>query len=201
VSVTIADRSGYIIDRHGVNGEIAPHRVNYRANLWLLREAGVTEVIALNTVGGIDPRFIPGSVVIPDQIIDYTWGRESSYEDPTVAECHPEFTMPFDSSLRVAILSAAGSAGLSAHNGAVYGVTQGPRLETAAEIDRLERDGCDIVGMTAMPEAILARELGLRYAMVCGVVNYAAGSSICRATPGLPAGDANHIILGVWPLG
>ena len=174
-SLKIAGHTAIVVERHGVTGTIAPHRVNYRANLWILREAGVSAVVAVNTVGGIGRGFVPGSLVIPDQIVDYTWGREQSYEDPAIARPHLEFTEPFDSALRDELLSAASSARVNVVDGAVYGVTQGPRLETIAEIDRMERDGCGLVGMTAMPEAILAHELGLRYAMLCGVVNHAAG--------------------------
>lgn len=164
--------------RHGDAGEIPPHRVNYRANIQLFADAGVEWLVALNAVGAIDPALAPASLVLPEQLIDYTWGREQSYFDG--AGDYNEFidfTYPYDAYLRDDLEKAAATAGVSCHAGGIYGVTQGPRLETAAEIDRFERDGCSIVGMTAMPEAALARERGLRYAGVAVVVNPAAGRS------------------------
>ncbi|MDP2326101.1 MAG: S-methyl-5'-thioinosine phosphorylase [Gammaproteobacteria bacterium] len=173
-----------VLSRHGVAGTsaIAPHRVNYRANLWALREAGVDHVLGINTVGGITQATAPGRLVIPDQLIDYTWGREHTYTgDSRFPLRHVEFTEPFSAPLRDKLLVVARGLGLDVLSEATYGVTQGPRLESAAEIDRLERDGCHVVGMTAMPEAGLARELKLSYAICCVVVNRAAG----RAPPGL----------------
>jgi 5'-methylthioinosine phosphorylase len=162
--------------RHGAHHGIAPHLVNYRANLWSLREAGARRVIAVNAVGGIGDEYPPGRLVVPHQLIDYTWGRAHSYSDGAGGELqHVDFTHPYSDALRDALLAAAARAGLPAADGAVYGVTQGPRLETAAEIDRLARDGCDIVGMTGMPEAGLAREIALEYACCAVVVNRAAG--------------------------
>jgi purine nucleoside phosphorylase len=173
-----------VLARHGVAGvsAIAPHRVNYRANLWALREARVEHVLGINTVGGITPATTPGRLVIPDQLIDYTWGREHTYAgDSRFPLRHVEFTAPFSAPLRDKLLATASSLGLDVMSRVTYGVTQGPRLESAAEIDRLERDGCHVVGMTAMPEAGLARELEMSYAICCVVVNRAAG----RAPPGL----------------
>ena len=172
------------IARHGPPGEpaIAPHKVNYRANLWALHELGVEHVLGINAVGGITAEATPGRLVIPDQLIDYTWGREHTFTgDSRFALAHVEFTTPFSAHLRSLLLAAAGSSGLDVLPAGTYGATQGPRLETAAEIDRLERDGCQVVGMTAMPEAGLARELNLSYAICCTVVNRAAG----RAPPGV----------------
>lgn len=164
--------------RHGADGTLPPHKVNYRANIQLLRDAGVDWVVASNVVGGIAPDAVPGSVVIPHQLIDYSWGREHSFYDGTSGELeHVDMTAPFDGVLREHLLDAATRAGIDCVASGVYGVTQGPRLETPAEIDRLERDGCTIVGMTAMPEAGLAREAGLPYASCCPVVNAAAGRS------------------------
>jgi 5'-methylthioinosine phosphorylase len=169
--------------RHGDPHRWLPHEINYRANLWQLRRAGATAVLGLNTVGAIDPALRPGSLVSPDQLIDYTWGRAASFAGhPDVAQPHVEFTTPFAAGLRARLAAAASEADLDLTAGGVYGVTQGPRLETAAEIDRLARDGCTVVGMTAMPEAVLARELGLPYALLCLVVNPAAG----RGHPGDP---------------
>lgn len=172
------DHELYILPRHGWPGTpgIAPHRVNYRANVWVLRELGVDHVVGLNAVGGISPALKPGTLALPHQLIDYTWGREHSYAgEAGRALEHVDFTEPFCPRLRGLLAEAARRAGLALHRSGVYGVTQGPRLETAAEIDRLERDGCTLVGMTAMPEAALARELSMSYAIVCLVVNQAAG--------------------------
>jgi 5'-methylthioinosine phosphorylase len=166
----------YFLQRHGVDGNIPPHRINYRANLWALRECGVSAVVALNTVGGISAEAQSGSLVFPDQLVDYTWGRAHSYSEGGDTELqHIEFSNPFSPELVQELITAAKDSGLSCLSEGTYAVTQGPRLETAAEIDRLERDGCHIVGMTAMPEAGLARELNLPYASCSIVVNVAAG--------------------------
>jgi purine nucleoside phosphorylase len=163
------------IARHGETQTIPPHAVNYRANLWSLHQHGVRRCLAINSVGAIDPGFEPGTLAIPDQLIDYTWGREHSFYDGSSDELeHVEFTEPLDPELRGRIAAAAQAIDCSVRAG-VYGVTQGPRLETAAEIDRLARDGCAMVGMTAMPEAALARELGIAYAVCAVAVNHAAG--------------------------
>ena len=162
--------------RHGKAHSLTPHSVNYRANMWALQSLGVTRVIGVNAVGGINACMGPEVIVIPDQIIDYTWGRQSSFSKEGDV-IHADFTYPYTEALRQQLLQAAKSASVSVSNGGVYGATQGPRLETAAEINRLEKDGCDIVGMTAMPEAILARELDIQYANVSLVVNMAAGRS------------------------
>ena len=172
-----AGRPVYFLHRHGGHGKpIPPHRVNYRANLWALRELGVTTIIAANAVGAINPQMRPGRLVIPDQLIDYTWGREHTFDDGSSGELlHVDFTEPFDRSLRARLLQAAAEARVPHLDGAVVAVVQGPRLETASEVRRLAADGCDLVGMTSMPEAALARELDLAYASVCMVVNMAAG--------------------------
>ncbi len=164
------------VARHGSGAGIAPHRVNYRANVWALRQRRVTAIIGLNAVGGITPGAWPGRVVLPHQLVDYTWGRDHTFCDGTREPLrHIEFDPPFTATLRRQLAAAAGRSGTDMLDGATYGVTQGPRLETAAEIDRLAADGCDIVGMTAMPEAALAREAGLSYAICAVVVNRAAG--------------------------
>ena len=151
-----------------------PHEINYRANLWRLRELDVQAVVAVLTVGGIAAELANGDFVLPRQIIDYTWGRAHTYSSGANL-FHADFSAPFTPWLRSKLMEAARSAGAAFHDGGVYGCTQGPRLETAAEIDRMERDGCTVVGMTAMPEAGLARELRLPYAGLCMVVNPAAG--------------------------
>lgn len=166
----------YFLHRHGSPNTIPPHLINYRANLWALQSLGVNEIVAINAVGGIAPVMRPGRLVIPDQLIDYTWGREHSFDDGSSGALqHIDFTEPYDGDLRASLVSVAGYAGIVCEASAVHGVTQGPRLETAAEIRRMARDGCDVVGMTGMPEAALARELGIAYAAVCMVVNPAAG--------------------------
>ena len=172
----ICSQPAVFIARHGYGHTIPPHEVNYRANLWALKNAGATCVISIASVGGIRADLGPGAIVIPDQIIDYTWGRKATYHDGgNTAVVHIDFTQPYDAQLRQALLDAARDAGQAVSDGGVYAATQGPRLETAAEINRLERDGADIVGMTGMPEAALARELELPYAAINLVANHAAG--------------------------
>ncbi len=173
---TIAGRPIAFLARHGYGHTIAPHEVNYCANMWALKDQAITTVVSVASVGGIAKEFGPGRLVLPNQIIDYTWGRQSTYfEGPGAKVTHIDFTEPYTPGLRERILVAAKACGQEMANGAVYAATQGPRLETAAEIDRLERDGASLVGMTAMPEAALARELGLEYATIAVVANYAAG--------------------------
>ncbi|HSH84384.1 MAG TPA: S-methyl-5'-thioinosine phosphorylase [Guyparkeria sp.] len=164
------------LPRHGYNHRIPPHQINYRANIWALRELGVDGILAMSAVGGINPDMGPGTLLVPDQLIDYTWGRPSTYyEGDLDTVTHVDFTYPYDQSLRQAFLRAGEVFGLPMIDGGTYGATQGPRLETAAEIRKLERDGCDVVGMTGMPEAILAREAGIKYASLNVVGNWAAG--------------------------
>jgi 5'-methylthioinosine phosphorylase len=174
------------VARHGLETTIPPHRVNYRANVWVLKSTQPDHVIAINAVGGIRPEMAPGSLVFPDQLIDYTAGREHTFADGVDGSVrHIEFTMPFSAGWRSSLIETARGLGLEFAETGTYGVTQGPRLETAAEIDRLERDGCAIVGMTAMPEAALARELELDYALCAVIVNRAAG----RTAPGVGIHD------------
>ncbi|MBI4987576.1 MAG: S-methyl-5'-thioinosine phosphorylase [Rhodocyclales bacterium] len=164
------------IARHGYGHTIPPHEVNYCANLWALKEAGATCIVSIASVGGIRADLAPGAIVIPHQIIDYTWGRKATFHEGGDAPVvHIDFTQPYDPELRHVLLEAARDAGQAVTDGSVYAATQGPRLETAAEINRLERDGADIVGMTGMPEASLARELELPYAAITVVSNHAAG--------------------------
>jgi len=161
--------------RHGDGHTIPPHQVNYRANLWALKEQGAREIASVVSVGGIRRDLGPGKIVVPHQIIDYTWGRPSTFFENEAPVKHIDFTEPYTGALRARLLAAAGKSGEPAVDGAVYAATQGPRLETAAEIDRMEREGADIVGMTGMPEAVLAREIDLGYAAIAVVVNHAAG--------------------------
>ena len=169
-------REVVFLARHGDGHTIPPHKVNYRANIWALRDRGVANIVSIASVGGIRADLVPGTLVLPDQIIDYTHGRSATYFDQTDRSVtHIDFTQPYCDALRGRIAAAAAAVGELAIDGATYAATQGPRLETAAEINRLERDGADLVGMTAMPEAALARELELCYAMIAVVVNAAAG--------------------------
>ena len=162
--------------RHGEGHTLPPHTINYRANIVALKKMGADSIIALNTVGVLTDVCDSGQIAVPDQILDYTWGREHTIYDGRrgIVE-HIDFTEPFSAGLRTGLLAAAARAGIDCYDGGVYATTQGPRLETAAEINRLERDGADFVGMTAMPEAAIAREVGLEYACIAMVVNRAAG--------------------------
>jgi len=164
------------LPRHGAPHAIPPHRVNYRANLWAMRDAGVDRVVGMAAVGGITAPMGPGVLAVPDQVIDYTWGRAHTlFETDLNSVTHIDFTDPYCEALRQSLLQAAARAGVDVYDGGTYGATQGPRLESTAEVLRLERDGCDLVGMTGMPEASLARELGLCYASLALSVNWAAG--------------------------
>ncbi len=178
---TVAEFHGIelvFLSRHGVEHSIPPHLINYRANLWGMHQLEVEAVVAFATVGGITPRMAPGVLAVPDQLVDYTHGRLDTFYDQNFSiDRHIDFTQPYDQGLREKLLAAAGRARLQVIPEGAYGVTQGPRLETAAEIRRLARDGCDMVGMTGMPEAALARELVLPYACCAVVVNWAAGLS------------------------
>jgi 5'-methylthioadenosine phosphorylase len=172
----IRGRGMVFLARHGYGHTIAPHEVNYRANLWALKEENVSGVVSVASVGGIRRDVAPGTLLVPDQIIDYTWGRRSTFfEGAGAPVTHIDFTEPYTQSLRQRILAAARACGEKVVDGGTYAATQGPRLESAAEINRLERDGACIVGMTGMPEAALARELGLEYAAIAVSANYAAG--------------------------
>ncbi|QGU32288.1 S-methyl-5'-thioinosine phosphorylase [Thermochromatium tepidum] len=174
----LAECEVLFLPRHGPSHHLPPHRVNYRANLWALRASGADRVIGLASVGGITPSFGPGTLAVPDQIIDYTYGREHTIYDGLAGGIeHIDFTEPYCESLRQALISACARVGETVVARGTYAATQGPRLESAAEIRRHERDGCDMVGMTGMPEAGLARELGLCYASLAFVVNWAAGKS------------------------
>ena len=180
--VSIDSRSVIFLPRHGEGHVVPPHKVNYRANLWALKQAGVTHILGINAVGGIHEHLAPGNFCVPEQIIDYTWGRESTFFDENLTQVtHVDFTSPFSEALREALLASTVAVNgfneikIGVLDGGVYGCTQGPRLETSAEIKKLERDGCDLVGMTAMPEAVLARELGIDYVMLAHSVNWAAG--------------------------
>ena len=173
---TIRGRPVAFLARHGGEHTIPPHEINYCANLWALKEQRPTGVLSIATVGSIRADLRPASLLLPDQILDYTWGRRSTFFEGEGAKVtHIDFTEPYSGTMRKRVAAAAQSCGEKIFDGGVYATTQGPRLETAAEIDRLERDGADVVGMTGMPEAALARELGLEYAAIAVIINPAAG--------------------------
>jgi len=200
---TLAGQRVAFLARHGEGHSVPPHRINYRANLAALQALGATRVLALNTVGGITERFGPRVLACPDQLIDYTWGRISTLSEEEGTEVlHVDFGEPYTPTLRARVIEAARAAGVGLVDGGCYGATQGPRLETRAEIARMRRDGCDLVGMTGMPEAGLAREFGLEYACLAIVANWAAGAgpvvdevitleevlaNVAAASSGLPA--------------
>ncbi len=172
----LAGQNVVFLARHGHGHTIPPHRVNYRANLWALKHRDVDAILAVASVGAITGTCAPGDLVLPHQLIDYTGGREQTFFDGSDREVvHVDFTQPYESGLRARCLAAAHAAHIVIHDGGVYGAVSGPRLETAAEIDRMDRDGATIVGMTGMPETALARELGIPYAAIAVVVNHAAG--------------------------
>ena len=169
-------REVVFLARHGAGHTIPPHQINYRANIQALQQCDVKQIIGVAAVGGIHADAGPGVLVIPDQIIDYTWGRKNTFfEDMLSAVTHIDFSYPYSRELRQLLVDSARDAGIAVVDGGVYGATQGPRLETAAEIRRMEHDGCTIVGMTGMPEAALARELGMDYACCAVIANWAAG--------------------------
>jgi 5'-methylthioadenosine phosphorylase len=177
--------------RHGYGHTIAPHEINYRANVWALHHAGVDGIVSVATVGGIRAGYGPGTLVLPDQIIDYTTGRRGTFfEGQDQPVTHIDFTMPYDDGVRARLARAAESLGEPIARVGTYGCSQGPRLETAAEVRRMERDGCDLVGMTGMPEAALARELEVPYAALAVVANHAAGKGESREGISLEAIEA-----------
>ena len=172
----IGDLQLFFLPRHGAQHEIPPHAVNYQANLEAFKQLEVEGIIAVNAVGGISSATPPGALCVPDQLIDYTWGRAHTFSMAAGDDLlHVEFAQPFEGRVRSGLLRAASAANIPVTNGGCVAVTQGPRLETAAEVRKLRQDGCDLVGMTSMPEAALAREAGLDYASLCVTANWAAG--------------------------
>lgn len=196
------------LPRHGEHHTIPPHLINYRANIWAMHQLGVDQILAVASVGGITEAYKPGTIALPDQLIDYSWGRESSFaSEDFSADKHIDFTYPFDETLRQQIQLAANIEEMAVIDGGVYAVTQGPRLETAAEIRRLKNDGADMVGMTLMPEAVLARELNIAYASIAIVANQAAGLSshpltieIILETMDATMGQVHRLLKCVIPL-
>jgi 5'-deoxy-5'-methylthioadenosine phosphorylase len=172
----LAGKEVVFLPRHGAGHTIPPHQINYRANLWALKHIGVKKVIAMGAVGGITGNMEPCRIAIPDQVVDYTWGRgHTFFENDLTHVTHVDFSEPYCQELRLELIAASKTAGVEVIPHGTYGATQGPRLETAMEITRMQRDGCDLVGMTGMPETALARELGLCYACCAMVANWAAG--------------------------
>lgn len=201
----LADEEVYFLARHGAAHTIPPHRINYRANIAALADLGVSDVVAITAVGGISSTVPPRRIVIPDQIIDYTCGREHTFSDGLDSSVqHVDFTDPFCADIRRELIDAAAALDLDVEPRGIYGATQGPRLETAAEVARMARDGCAIVGMTGMPEAGLAREAGLNYAICSLVVNWAAGIAegaidLDGIKRNLAAGMADVLaLIGAW---
>lgn len=172
----IQDKTVVFLARHGNPHTIPPHKINYRANIWALKKLGVQDIIAVAAVGGITPKMVPASLAIPDQIIDYTYSREHTFFDGKDGSVtHIDFSYPYCQKLRANLITAAASENLPISPIGTYGCTQGPRLESVAEIARMERDGCDLVGMTGMPEASLAKELDINYAALAVMANWGAG--------------------------
>jgi 5'-methylthioadenosine phosphorylase len=168
-------RKVVFLARHGRHHSVPPHRVNYRANIWALKELGVERVLTTAAVGSLNSDFRPGEFVLPNQFLDFTKARPATFYENEVV--HTDFTQPYCPVLRYALEGAAGELGLTVHNGGCYVGTEGPRFETPAEIAAYRRLGGDLVGMTGLPEVVLARELGLCYATVAIVTNFAAGIS------------------------
>lgn len=176
VTGELSGKKVIFLARHGNLHRIPPHKINYCANIWGLKQLGVTSIIAVAAVGGIAADMAPAHIAIPDQIIDYSYGRKHTFfEDDGDPVTHVDFSYPYSQSLRSRLIHAAKQANIAISPIATYGCTQGPRLETAAEIKRMEQDGCDVVGMTGMPEAVLARELAIDYAAISVIANWAAG--------------------------
>ena len=196
----IGQQNVVFIARHGYGHSLAPHEINYRANIWALHNQAVSGIISIASVGGIRPDMGPGTLVLPDNIIDYTWGRKHTFfEGPERPVVHVDFTEPYDQVLRQRLLSAAHSANVAVIPHGVYACAQGPRLETATEITKFERDGADLIGMTGMPEASLARELNMPYAHLCLVTNWAAGKGNSSAevhfVEGMQGMDKVHMLI------
>lgn len=204
----LAGKKVAFIARHGYGHTIPPHKVNYRANIWALKSVGASSVLAIAAVGAIREDLAPGSIAFPDQIIDYTYSRRQTFfEDDLDCVTHIDFTNPYSSDLKSKLVEAAINSGLKFANGGTYGATQGPRLETSAEIKRMRQDGCDMVGMTGMPEASLARELGLSYAAVTVMANWAAGLDDGEITMediennlNIGMDDVKSLVLSLMPL-
>lgn len=191
------------LPRRGSTKPMPPHEINFRANIWALRDAGVKTVIATAAVAGIQDFFKPGDIVIPSQLIDYTYGRENTFLGEDSSVTHIYFGEPYNAHLREVMIKQAKQLGIDVYTEATYGITQGPRFETRAEIARLAKDGCQLVGMTGMPEAALARELELEYASIALVIRKAADDTTPIDASRLETSDQNveklveAIIMGI----
>lgn len=192
IALTHAKAEVIFLARHGYGHTIPPHEVNYRANIWALQSVGVTRVLAVNSVGGVAANLGPGEIGVPDQVIDYTYGRKHTFFEGGAPVTHIDFTFPYCQRARLLYLAAAKAVQIPVVENGVLGVTQGPRLETLAEVNRMERDGCTMVGMTTMPEAALARELDLSYATLALSMNHAAGRGL--SADGIKLGDADAVL-------
>lgn len=204
VRTPYGDPSGYLtygrigaatvvfLARHGYGHTLPPHEVNYRANIWALKSAGVVRVLAVNAVGGVAANLGPGMLAVPDQVIDYTYGRKHTFFEGDAPVTHIDLTDPYCARARVLYLAAAKAASIDVIENGTLGVTQGPRLETRAEVGRLARDGCTMIGMTTMPEASLAREQGLSYATLALSMNHAAG--LGSSAEGIKLADADAVL-------
>lgn len=170
------------LPRHGKKHNIPPHMINYRANIWGFRKLGVDRIISISAVGGIRKGLRPGDIVVLDQTMDMTRNRKSTFYDGKGGVVHIDFTEPYCPELRRIILKAGKDAGVPVKNGGNYVAVEGPRLETASEIKSFKLLGGDVVGMTGMPEASLAREVAICYTGISVVANYAAGISKTKLT-------------------
>ncbi|MGB0119839.1 MAG: S-methyl-5'-thioinosine phosphorylase [Solirubrobacterales bacterium] len=198
VTGTLGEGRVAFLARHGEGHSIAPHQVNYRANIRALADVGVERILAVCSVGGIGPGCVPGTIVVPDQLIDYTSGREATFSGDGDPVRHPDFTFPYSPAWRMDVVSELNRLRFEHLDGGTYAATQGPRFESSAEVSRLAKDGCTVVGMTGMPEAILARELDIEYAVICPVGNLAAGISAEELSMG-EVFDAVGPVLGRIP--
>lgn len=172
VFVAIGEQEVAFLIRHGYANYLAPHEINYRANIWALKEAKVDNIVSISTVYALNPIITPGQLVVPNDIIDNTYSREHTFfENSTRPVPNMSFEEPYSKSLRELILQKTKSLNIQCHSQAVYACLQGPRLPTGTEIKILKQHGADVLGMTGMPEAILARELDLNYAHVCNVID------------------------------
>ncbi len=188
----IGEAGVVFLARHGYAHTLPPHEVNYRANMWALKSVGVTRVLAINAVGGVAENMGPGVLAVPDQVIDYTYSRKHTYFEGDKPVTHIDFTDPYCARARLLFLAAAKAVGIAVLESGTLGVTQGPRLETRAEVTRLARDGCTMVGMTTMPEASLAREQELSYATLALSMNHAAG--LGTSSEGIKLSDADAVL-------
>ncbi|MBF2754188.1 MAG: MTAP family purine nucleoside phosphorylase [Gammaproteobacteria bacterium AqS3] len=185
-TVQLEDKTEFLhLNRHGSTPRRAPGAINSRAQIDALRRLGVERILALSSVGGIADGLSVGAVVLPDQLIDYSTRRTDSFH-PVACRLvdHLDLTEPFSTQVRTQVIESAARTGVAIRGSGTYGCTEGPRLETAAEVRRLRQDGCDLVGMTLLPEAALAAEAGIPYCAISVVVNAAAGLG-----DGIPAPD------------